>query len=399
MPISLPNFLQANTSNYGLPEDLLGTAIEGYKAAREPKKIAQEEQQRELYNALLGHEGQHAKDINRFYPRQQEQAIQKADTELDFQRPTAQAALESSLLSNADQRKKNEIQEKYGLSEAEAELLLKRAQANEANQRAKHAHLSHLTPTQKDALANFGSLTSPESISFQRRATGIMPAPLDDEGKEIPLPRNAVIYQGLGEGVKKTYTDKMAKSIERGEAAKIANDYLDKIKSISDEYPDLYKEFAYIAAHPDDEGRFSRFVDAQRDPKKKTALDLMRKYSFALVLAQAETSNQRATNQFRTMQTQTKPGAGMTKDTIDELVSSMKALNEPLANYADAATPFSGYAYIPFQAKNFQTPQQELSASLNNQNSDQEMVTIKNSKTGETKSVTRAEARKIGAIK
>lgn len=57
MPFTPLNFLQAESKPYNDYGDLIQNAIEGYKASRVPKQLAQEEQQRELANVLLGHQG------------------------------------------------------------------------------------------------------------------------------------------------------------------------------------------------------------------------------------------------------------------------------------------------------------------------------------------------------
>jgi hypothetical protein len=379
--------------------------MQGYQASRMPAEQKMKEQQQAELTQQLQHGNYKAGAENQYLPGKLQNEEQLRDIDLRFAEPNAQAELQKSLLGNENQQMKNEIMKKYGMSEAQADLLLKQAQTNKYNEDAKYAGQSHLTPTQKDALATYGSLNSPESREYQRRALGVMPAPTNERGEELPLPPSAVKLQGFGEGVKRSYTDRMDKNIERGEAAKVANGYLDEIEQIIDKYPHAYKELSYIMAHPEDTGRLARFVDATRDEGLKTALDLMQKYSSSLVIAQTETSNQRATNAFRTLISQTKPSSGMTPSAVKNVIKNMRHSNDPLVNYSDKAAPFSGYAYIPYQAKNFQNKGDEpsiegaISANGNGANNQSEMVTIKNSKTGETKTVTREEAKKIGAIK
>jgi len=48
MPITLPNWAQHETKSYGVPENIIKEALEGYKMSRMPKQIQQEERQRDL---------------------------------------------------------------------------------------------------------------------------------------------------------------------------------------------------------------------------------------------------------------------------------------------------------------------------------------------------------------
>ena len=74
MPVNLPNFLQADTQRSPF-EGLLESAIEGYKASRLPKQLRQEEEQRDLANRLLGHQGRNFEIQNEYLPRKSEADI------------------------------------------------------------------------------------------------------------------------------------------------------------------------------------------------------------------------------------------------------------------------------------------------------------------------------------
>lgn len=85
MPISLPNFLQAETRSYG-PGDLLGGLMQGYQASRMPAQMRNEELRQQLANRLLQEQGTHYGHLNEYYPRLQEQALTKGGLDIDLEK-------------------------------------------------------------------------------------------------------------------------------------------------------------------------------------------------------------------------------------------------------------------------------------------------------------------------
>ena len=123
MPISPINWLQGEAKGYSTPGDLLENAIAGYKMAREPKRISQEEQQRELNNRLLGHQGTHAEQVNQYYPQLKEQQLEKGGIEIAQNR------------HNLDISKKfDELKENANLNSINATTGLTRAQTKRLNE-------------------------------------------------------------------------------------------------------------------------------------------------------------------------------------------------------------------------------------------------------------------------
>lgn len=122
MPVNLPNFLQAETRSYG-PENLLESAIQGYQMSRMPKRIAQEEQQRELANILLGHQGVNEGIKSQYLPREYEANIGNT---------LAQSKLYGSQATSYDI--KNAIEQAVGLQREKQGIAHSAALTNALNQ-------------------------------------------------------------------------------------------------------------------------------------------------------------------------------------------------------------------------------------------------------------------------
>lgn len=406
MPISPINWLQGEAKGYSTPGDLLENAIAGYKMAREPKRISQEEQQRELNNRLLGHQGTHAEQVNQYYPQLKEQQLEKGGYENELAKLNLGAAPEdirqrqlANQLSINDQELKNYIQERFGLDQAEADLLFKRAQAKKAEAESKFAHTSNMTAEQKNALAAGYIPGSKEYQEIMRGGLGIFEPPKDQQGNPIPVPRHAISLVGKSAQERGHYETEMRKNVERGEAAKRADVELRKIIDITKSNPKLNRSYSYIASDPEllNPGTWQKAIRGLNE-QEQTQLDLLVKSTNKLVLAQEDTSPGRGSDLRRKLQIASKPGAGMTDAARIGIAESTMKENAPLIAYADEAAPFVGSVYIPYQAKNYKTPEKELTESLSG-NNNQKTVAIRNKTTGQIERVTIEEARKRGAMK
>jgi hypothetical protein len=366
MPINLPNFLGVETESYG-PGNLLESAIEGYKAARLPKQISQEEKYRELANKLIGEQGTKVATENKYLPHKLENEARTSDIELNYLPKEKGANLNKTLLGNEEQQMKNAIMKKYGMTEAQAKIALDLAHGEQARANAKFAHLLHQTPEMRNAQAAGFAPGSPEYQNILRGSLGIFEPPTDDQGNPIPLPKNARTLNGISQSERKVYSDEMRAGVRAGNYAQKANRSLDKIIKITKENPKLNRSWSYIAADPDDEGKWARAVKGLNE-KEQTQLALLKKYTNEVSLYQSDTGNTRATNLFRQMVTSTKPGIGMTDEARTRLSNEIKQSNDPLIKYAREAAPWIGHAYIPFQEENYYqepTETSELTAEEN----------------------------------
>jgi hypothetical protein len=277
MPISLPDFLHAQTSNYGVPDDLLSQAMEGYRQAREPKKIQQEEQQRDLYNRLLGHQGQHAADINEFYPQAQRQELEQGGLDIESKRFS------------------NELQKRFGVSQAEAELALKQAQA-------KYGHIAHLTQAERNVSAMIGeeNLRSPEGRRLVAALEGIPEEELGGNKTEKPnIPSGAKSMAHWPQGAVATEIKRQNEELDRIETAKQVQSGIDDARKILDAYPNMWKSFSLIMANPDDERKMSRIIGALSNEDERTAAIEFGKINAGIVNRGVEKLGSRGTN-FRT---------------------------------------------------------------------------------------------------
>lgn len=116
MPISLPNFLQAETRSYG-PGDLLGGLMQGYQASRMPAQMRNEELRQQLANRLLQEQGTNYQITNQYLP-------QKMQTDIDHivaQTGLSRQQAEELVIKNA-------IERATGMERAKASLGLTQAQ-------------------------------------------------------------------------------------------------------------------------------------------------------------------------------------------------------------------------------------------------------------------------------
>lgn len=346
MAINLPNFLAAKTGNYGPDYDnLLSSAMQGYEMSRKPAQMRTEEaKQKELVNQLL-HRNKRAGIQNEYLPREKDIALALNQQKYDYNPRIWNSEISARDTLREGHELENALKRKYGQEQIEAQI-------RKLQQEAKYAHLNHLTANQRDVLGAIGSLESPEAREALRANIGLFSLPVDEEGKEIPLPRNARSMLGMTAEQKSFFTKRMDQDIARGENAKKANDALLEIIDISKRFPKLNRSVSYILAHPEDEKFLARAVKGLNEDEQ-TALDLMVKNSNTLALYQSETGSARATNLLRQMYKQMKPHAGMTTPAIMKLANQLIDYNKPLIAYADQAAPFVGTAYIPYQSKNY----------------------------------------------
>jgi len=359
MPISLPNFFQTEARGYGLPENLLETAFKGYEIARKPKQIAQEEQQREFANRLLGHQGTNEEIKSRYLGPEYEANIANKNAltqgytienalQREFGREGKQVDIAGKKATNRHQELVNQIAEATGMDAAKADTYLKQ-------QQAKYAHLAHQTQAQKDAQAAGLVPGTKDYQDYMRANIGLFSPPKDKVGNPIPVPAHAISLAGKGLGERGHYETEMRKNIDRGEAAKRANTELKKIIDITKANPKLNRSFSYIASDPEllNPSTWSKAIRGLNE-NEQTQLDLLVKSTNKLVLAQEDASPGRGSDLRRKLQIASKPGVGMTDAARINIAESTMKENEPLASYADEAAPFVGSYYIPYQAKNYQ---------------------------------------------
>lgn len=361
--------------------DLAESFTKGFKAARLPQEQRLKEQHaQELINQLLlGNEA--ATLENKYLPKkleqlQEERGLKNIHQGLvnKYYGPTAEAnigltrsQMDANLISN-------EIQRKTGLQKAQADVLAqqlanKRTQVEEPYwQRQIEAdilskQLSNMTPAMKTGAQLYGFGT-PEYYDFIKRNEAIYEPPKDMAGNPLPLPPNSIPMQGMGEGVKRHYSTIMEKNIERGISAQKALDTLDKLEIVVKKYPRLNRSFQAIATHPEDERMFSRLIKGLNEDEQ-TAIDLVRKYSSDLIVNLSSTANTRATDAYRQLVKESKPGVFMTGKANQEVINNTRDSIRPIAEYAEVAAPFSGTYYVPYIPQQYSNKKKIKNSSSN----------------------------------
>lgn len=377
MPYTPTNFLQAETKPYNNYGDLISDALAGYKAAREPKKIAQEERYRDLANKLTQEKGTQAEIENFYLPRKSEADIGnveaqtglygaqtrghniKNDIEEALGMRREQANVSGKELENQHQQMVNAIMRDYGVDKEKAEIALKQMQALKAQREAEQANAV---------------------------------IPRDEQGNEIPVPPNAVNIAGLNDATQRYYQQQMHARFDAGNIATQANDALKGILDILDRNPKMQQSLAYIMQNPKDDAYVNKLLNAQKNNDTKTDIDLFKKYSDQVALYSSQTQpGARQTNQLRQMYRNIKPGVQYTAKANRKLANEIIQENQHMIDDSVRLEPFLGSSfYIP--------PKSRKSNREGNSN-EPGMVKIRNKKTGKEETVTREEAIARGAIK
>lgn len=354
MPINLPNWAQHETKDYG-PGNLLESALEGYKMSRVPAQMKREEQRQAELVQQLQHGNYKAGLENQYLPHELENKQIQSDINTKYLGPEKEAGLRGTNLLNRHQELVNQIAEATGMDAAKADVYLKQ-------QQAKYAHLTHMTPEQRNAQAAGYEPGSEEYQQIMRGGLGIFEPPKDEKGNPLPVPRYAQSLMGKGLNERAHYETEMRKNVERGEQAKVANHNVDEIIRITKASPKLNRSWSYIAEDPEmiNPGTWKKAISGLNEAEK-TQVQILAKLTNEMVLAQDAVQPGKGSDARRQMVAASKPGVGMTDAARLKIAENIKGKNQPFIDYADEAAPWIGSVYIPYQAKNYQKKTEEPS--------------------------------------
>lgn len=124
MPFTPTNWSAYESGPYN-NMDILEDALQGYKKAREPYKIKQEEQHREFTNRLLKEQGTHAEQENYFYPQLQTQQVETGRLNLENLPTEIRDKNELATLTNAEKRQSNLVHKLFDIPKEQADLIVK----------------------------------------------------------------------------------------------------------------------------------------------------------------------------------------------------------------------------------------------------------------------------------
>lgn len=298
MPYQPVNFLQAEAKPYG-PHGLLESAIEGYKASRMPAQMKREEQRQAELVQKLQHGNYKAGLENEHLPEKLEDEKILRQIETRYAGPKAESELQKTNLGNRHQEMVNSIMEKYGVDEAEANLALKHAQAEEAKSKAKYAHTAHLTPQERNVAAMIGydKLRTPEGQRLVAALNRVPESELSDQSeRRAALPEGSKSMAHWPEHAKADEIKAQREELKTIQSAKVLKAGIQDARKILEEYPNMYKSFGLILADPDNEQKFSRLLGGLTDERERSAAIQFRKITQKIVNKNAEALGGRSTN-------------------------------------------------------------------------------------------------------
>lgn len=164
MPISLPNWAQHETQDYGGYGSLLENALKGYQMSRMPKQIGQEEQYRELVNRLTGHQATNEGIKSQYLPQEYEANIAntKAHTGLYG------AQTRGHEIANAIEQALGMKREQSNISLHEAQRAHAQAQAETARLLAPYLVQHKIAQTEKERAKASQPILSEREKAFAR---------------------------------------------------------------------------------------------------------------------------------------------------------------------------------------------------------------------------------------
>lgn len=276
MATQFTDFTNAKTheDDYSGIADLLPNILSGYKAAREPKRISQEEQKRELMNELLG------------------------------------------------------TQNKYAGREAESNIELKLAQALHARQQASNPGGGTMTPRQKELHDLYGD--GPEYQAALKRQYGII------EGAEVP--EGAVPLDTLSPGERNEATKRMRNELTKANDLTKAHKTLDEMQKIMESHPNMADYFSVALVDPNKkQSLFTQLKRTGVNKEDLAAVEKFTKLSNDLVLSAGNAMGNKAfTDAKLKVIEQAKPNARNTDEANRFVINYMKEDFEPYVGYGKA---------------------------------------------------------------
>lgn len=350
MPINFTDFSRLPTTDSGLG-DLLGKAIEGFRAQRMPGMMNREQQQQELRNALLGMQ-------NKYYPQIQDQKLKQGEIGLkasqlnldqmpeQFKRQQQESELKQSLykLRAENQSLQNQfLPEAHRAKVAKLEAETEKAKRYENNARK--------TPQQRN-LETLYPPGSPEYNDAMKSLLGLGGANGDRPVRFNDLPKNEQL----------DVSKRMRNDLRAAHEIKKATGVLNEMEKIMNEHPNLADSLSNIFIDPKkDSTILSKFGKSFLDKKERAAIEKFVKLSNELILHGGQALGAKNfTDAKAKMLELSKPVAGNSQEANLFLIKNMRKQFDPWQAYAeDLKKGLKNREVVEFDLDKYESPEDE----------------------------------------
>jgi hypothetical protein len=400
MPIQFPDFLQAKPTSSSIA-DLVPTMMEGYKLGQMPQRMALEKQKEMLANALLSEKGIRANILNQYLPQREQLGVQGLGLDNQqksilnrFLPSSEQARISGMQLENVGKN----LQNQWYPSRQNAEIDLIKAQAE----------IAGIPPEMYLDLLETGGKHTPE---FKKRAagrtgnvaeavegpsTGFTPQGQGPSTSGLPQGNAGAQPSRVPEG-RRAFTTfpvqerqqilgNMKQEAQRAESSIDQSRKIFKALDIVKQNPSLANDFFIQWASVDDPRTLSKLANKLFSNKNQVKeFETLNKLLSDLVQQRAESSGQTVTDYKTKLYEDAMGKAGMQGGAIEYVLKNNLEQNVPyLTGYGDLVKDGikNGYAVESFEAGNYRLkPGQTMD----------DVLTVKNTETGQLEKMTRLE--------
>lgn len=202
------------------------------------------------------------------------------------------------------------------------------------------------------------------------------------------LPDNGVPFALMGANEKLAASKEITQQQKFAQGQVKVNKIANEMRKIIDEHPNMADDFASAIANAGEKpGVLSKIKRRFANKKDLAAFEKFNKLSNDLILQQGESYGKNFTDAKATLLAMAKPNPTNTDEANKYLIGKLINDSSPAKAYHEALEKGRKGRYMPT------LDMEAYRGSMSDDNS--QMVTIRNSKTGETKQVTREEAEKL----
>jgi len=257
MPINFTDFSRLPTVDNGLG-DLIGKAIQGFKAQRMPGIMNRQQQQEELRNKLLGMQ-------NEYYPQIQDQKLKQGDLGIK----TAEMQLQQMPEEFARKQKESDLRQSLLSLKAQFLPETHRANIDLLNARADKARRLEASTGKNSQIYNdLAKIYGEGSPEFNKAYQQIRSIPdVTQVSDEVPL-------SSLPKNEQLDVTKRMRNDLKAAYSVKKAKNTLMEMKKLTEDNPGLSDTFANIIIDPKKDANItSKIAKTFLDKKDRAAVE------------------------------------------------------------------------------------------------------------------------------
>lgn len=321
MPARIDWFQAPQVGNW--METALQDALEGYKAGRVPAQMRAEEEKQQLMNQLLGHQSQHAADVNRFYPQEQGQKIETERLNLEAL-PQDISTRQWLEMSNAQ---KAQVEADYIEREKKAKLTRDWAEAEKA-QRGPEPKAYQPSKIYKH-LVEAGYTPGTEEFNKQHKIlAGI------HEERNIPPNTRDLKKQSVNERLDAV---KRMRNVQKANpAVQQTLKNISAMRDIVDKNPEIAGSLAAAFINPNDPGIKSIIASVFTPSKTKEAIQKFQKLAADINLNELASFGQNVSDARQSLVEKTKASANLEKGAIIAILDKLEEQKKPWNFYMQA---------------------------------------------------------------